>query len=187
MKPRLATSKEWTPFPEDLVQNIREATQGLFNERLARGRLFIEGRIYPQELLLRLGYLENQRLKQANFEASIEYRYDRDNVMEVISTTLDALAAMMEAYFESEEAEEVEDKVEFPRQWQAFDFLKRTLYLQFSTTNTELEAIADHLLGLSSAESLVRTDLAASSSGGADEGAAGGAGSGEDADKGSFH
>lgn len=155
MKPRLPSSKKWTAFPKEFIQQIREAFKENFAKELKAAELIIEGRIYPQEILVRIGYLEAGRLKQANFEVSVEYSQSRNDAAASINDAVDAAASLMLEYFEKEK--ETEGDVDFPLIWKEVPFNNRKLYMQFSTVNTKLEAEADALLGASE-ESLVNDE-----------------------------
>lgn len=140
MKPRMTTSKKWTPFPLELSEQINSIFSENFQKQVGAGQIIVEGRIYPEELLFRVGFLPSGRLFQANFEASICY-IPFENIQKAIDLCLDATASMMEQYYESNE------RIDLPRHWSEFIFDKQKIYLQFSSTNTSLEAEADRLLG----------------------------------------
>lgn len=145
MKPRLPTSKLWTALPAEYTEQIQDVVNRSYNQYVQNGKIIVEGRIYPEEMLLRIGYLEKGRLKQANFEASIEYHPENGNPMDTLSICVDALGTMMDVYFENEEEGE---PVNFPTSWKGFALTSGQVYLQYSTINTELEAEADRLLGI---------------------------------------
>lgn len=141
MEPRLSTSKSWTQFPKEYLDQIHRVFADSFRDELRGSDLSVDGRIYAEEILLRVGYLERGRLKQNNFEVSVTYAANKDNAIEMIHTCIDAAASMMAENFSEEDPE-------FPRQWQAYDFEKKKIYLRYSTVNTDLEKQADALLGL---------------------------------------
>ncbi len=142
MKPRLATSKKWTPLPGELVDQIREIFHEGFEEQAKGGKILVEGRIYPGELMLRVGFVEKGRLKQANFEVSLDFNAAKQNAMEQIHFAVDCAASMLEDFFEKEG-----DLEEFPISWKSFDISGRKVFLQVSTENSELESAADKILG----------------------------------------
>jgi len=148
MKPRLKSSKKWTPFPKDYVSQIELAFNDAFPAQFAEAKLIIEGRIYPEEILLRVGYLEKGRLKQNNFEVSINYTPKQQDAVAKIHSCIDAAASLMNEYIESE------GEVDFPHQWKDFDFDGTALWVQYTTENSDLEKEADRLLGLAN-EALV--------------------------------
>lgn len=152
MQPRLKTSKKWTAFPREYAEQIEGVFRQNFGEQIADQRLVIEGRIYTEEVTLRVGLHAGDRLRQANFEISMNYSPQESDAVDRIHNCIDAAASMMMDYFESE------GEVEFPVQWKAFPFQDKTIYLQFSTVNTDLEAQADALLG-KQADSLVEEDF----------------------------
>ena len=145
MKPRLPSSKKWTPFPKEFSEQIQGVFKENFNKELKKAELIVEGRIYPQEIILRIGYLEAGRLRQANFEISVEYSAKTNDAVDRINDAVDAAASMMMEYFEVEQDPDQEH--DFPLSWKEVPFNNRKLFMQFSTENTKLEAEADALLG----------------------------------------
>lgn len=141
MNPRLKSSKKWTNFPKEYSDQI----QAVFNENFAQylddAKLIVEGRIYTEEIVLRVGYHEDGRLAQANFEVSMNYSQEQQDAVTRIHNCVDAAASMMMEYFEKE------GEVDFPYVWQEFPFQGKKLYLQYSTENSDLEAEANRLLG----------------------------------------
>lgn len=154
MQPRLASSKKWTPFPTEFSEKIVKVFSDNFKIEAEAGEFLVEGRIYPEEVLVRVGYLESGRLRQINFEASVDYDKVKANATEKIYLAVDAVGSFMEQYFDDpDEAEEG-----FPLQWHGFETDKNVVYLQFSTVNSKLEEEADRLLGLSE-KALVHEDV----------------------------
>jgi len=141
MQPRLKTSKKWTAFPKEYSEQIEGVFKENFADYLTNGKLVIEGRIYPEEILLRVGYHKDGRIRQANFEVSMEYCQQKQDAVDRIHNCIDAAASMMMEYFETD------GEVEFPRKWQEYPFNGQSIFLQYSTVNTDLEAQADALLG----------------------------------------
>lgn len=144
MKPRLLSSKKWTQIPNELNDQIKSVFIEAFQEKLGDSTKFlIDGRIYPQELCLRVGFIEPGRLTQCNFEVSLDNKELDQSPLEKIHLCIDAAASMMLDHIESE------GNADLPYTWQPYKFNEQNIYLQFSTENTELEAEADRLLGLS--------------------------------------
>jgi len=142
MEPRLKKSNKWTAIPKDYLKQVQNALKQNFPIQTKAGEWIAEGRIYPSELLIRLGYLEKGRLHQANFEVSIEYDAKKDNVTDLLGLAIDVGASLLEEYFGADSSDD------FPRLWQAFDVEKRQVFIQFSGTNTKLENEANRILGL---------------------------------------
>lgn len=145
MNPRLVSSKKWTGFPAEYVSQIKQAFAEAFAQELRTGKLVIEGRIYSEEILLRVGYLENGRLLQANIEVSMNYQAQKQDAIDRIHNCIDAAASMLGEYFATISKDETLD---FPTQWKEYDFNGQIIFVQYSTVNTELEAEANRLLGL---------------------------------------
>lgn len=149
MRPRLPSSTKWTGFPPEFAQQIEEIFKQGFKEALKNGKLVVEGRIYPEEIVLRVGYLENGRLKQANFEVSMDLPAGDEKTLDLIHTCMDATGSMFTEYLEKE------GEVEFPYVWTMAPFDDANVWYQFTTENSDLEAEANRLLGISEADSLV--------------------------------
>lgn len=141
MQPRLKSSKKWTAFPKEYQEQIESVFQENFSDLLGSNKLVIEGRIYPAEVMLRVGLSQPGRLTQANFEVSMDYNPTEKDAVDRIHNCVDAAASMMMDYFETD------GESEFPRVWQEFPFQGKKLFLQFTTENTDLEAQANALLG----------------------------------------
>lgn len=143
MQPRLKNSRQWTPLPEEFLNQIKSVFNQNFKEHLAHGgKVQAAGKIFPSEILVGVGYLAPGTLRQLNWEISIEYSRNKDNVMRLLHLAVDAAGALFEQLFAAENDQD------FPRTWEAVEFEGRKIFVQFTTTNTELEAQADRLLGL---------------------------------------
>lgn len=159
LTPRLVTSRHWTDLPADFRKKVEEVFAEQFDLEAQQGEFLVDGRIYNEEMLVRIGYLEHGRLRQINFEASIDLpkrkAKDQDEeegkaseseskIMESLYICIDALGSLMEEYFELGEDEELD----IPLHWRPFEFEEETIYLQHSTVNTRLEDEADRILGV---------------------------------------
>lgn len=142
MNPRLKSSKKWTLFPKEYSDQILAVFKENFAQYLDQGSLILEGRIYPEEILLRVGYLEKGRLAQANFEVSMNYSQDDQDAVKRIHNCVDAAASMMLEYLEND------GEVDFPYTWKEVPFQGKKVYLQFTTENSSLEAEANKILGI---------------------------------------
>jgi hypothetical protein len=141
MQPRLKTSKKWTAFPKEYQEQIEKVFVDNFSTQLGQDKLVVEGRIYPEEIMLRVGVNQKGRLTQANFEVSSVYDPKKKDALERIHICVDAAASMMMEFFETD------GEAEFPRTWQEFPFQDQKVFLQYTTENTDLEAQANALLG----------------------------------------
>lgn len=149
MNPRLPTSKKWTAFPGDFIEQIKGAFQENFPKELAKCSLSVDGRIYSQEIVLRVGFSEAGSIRQNNFEVSIDYK--KDEAVDRIHDAIDIAASMMADYIEAE------GEIDFPKEWQEFEFENLKVFCRHSTVNTKLENEADRILGLSD-DSLVHEE-----------------------------
>src|SRR5665213_2667718 len=121
MIPRLKTSLKWTALPAELCTQIREVFEENFGDAVKNGKIVISGQIYPNELCFRAGYLENGRLRQANFEVSMDFNAKKQNAFEQIQSCVDCAASMMQQYLEiynrADEDAETTGLEDFPDQW----------------------------------------------------------------------
>jgi hypothetical protein len=130
------------PVPKDFLDLIRSSFGEKYADFLKTKRLIIEGAIYPEEITLLVGFQNNEdKLRQTNFESSMDYTNDENNdVLGKIHLMIDALDAMMTEYIEAD------GDIAMPTNWTEFDFEKQKIYLKFSTVNTELERLTEQFL-----------------------------------------
>jgi len=152
MQPRLPSSRQWTPLPKEFISQVESVFSESFKEHRAQGAFEAMGRIYPGEILVRVGYLPKGQLKHSHFEVSIGYRQAKDNVMKLLHLAVDAAGALFDQYFSAESDED------FPVQWEEMDFEGQTIFVQYTTVNTKLEAEADRILGVESGDNLAGGD-----------------------------
>ena len=149
MESRRSTGKKWTPIPADFSKQVINALRDSFKDEIKSGKFVFEGRIYPDELVIRVGYIENGRLRQTNFDVSVDYKPGRDDTYKLLGIAVDVGATMLDELFST-----VED-ADFPRVWQPFEVEGKQVYMQFSSENSELDREADKILGQGE-DSLVR-------------------------------
>lgn len=142
MNPRKKESKKWTKLPTDLLNQIKNVFEQNFKTQLEGKKLTVEGRIYPNEIVLRVGFQRKGELRFHNFEVSLDHSKEKDNAIVQIHIGVDAIASLMMDYFDNEEDHEM------PLSWSEYPFEKQTIWLQYSSANSELEAEADKLLGI---------------------------------------
>lgn len=143
MQPRLKSSTKWTNLPQDVASQIQNVFEQNFQKELGNARVIVEGRLYPQEIVLRVGYIEPGRLTQNNFEISMDYNPESENsALDTIHILVDVAASLLTEHFEDNEGE-----LEIPNIWTEFPFEEHKVWLQHSTENTSLEKQANELLG----------------------------------------
>lgn len=143
MEARRKTNKKIksTSLPPEYIKNIRDVFVKAFQKRLGKREIFVEGRMFPEELILCVGYLPDPGgLRQTNFEASIDHK--KKDIIEKMNVCIDAIAGMMDQFLESGE------EMELPLEWTEYDFEKKKVYLRTSGRNTSLENEANKILGV---------------------------------------
>lgn len=153
MNPRRSDSKKWTQLPKELTEHIRSAVEEGFKKELKDNDIIIEGKIYQNEVTCRVGFATKGQLKQPNFEISFDIGDTKDEVWPTLQIGLDFIQATMLDYFADEENSEL------PLAWKKVNFKNHIFYFQYSTTNSELESLADKLLGENHDEALVESAL----------------------------
>ena len=149
MNPRKKESKKWSAVPSELAKQIKTVFEESFSEHLKGKTLKVEGRIYPTEILMRIGINEKGELRFKNFEVSIDHFPEKQDTVHKITIAVDAIASLMVDYFDKEEEHEM------PFVWQEYPFEDQTLWLQFSSTNSDLDAKANKLLGIKDENTLL--------------------------------
>ncbi len=144
MQPRLKSSKKWTHLPPDVATQIQDVFEKNFQKELGTARLIVEGRLYPQEILLRVGYAEPGRLVQNNFEISMDYIPENENAaLNTIHLCVDVAASLLTEHFDAEE----DGELEIPAVWTKFPFEDTEVWIQYTTENSTLEKQANEILG----------------------------------------
>ncbi len=153
MTPRNPSQKKWTALPSEFREKAAQVFAQNFIRESKQGSFLIDGRIYPGEVVMRAGYVENGRLKQTNFEVSLDTSAGasapNSSVMDKLFLGIDVLGSVFETHFEHLQEEEA-DEIEYPMAWEEYEFDDAKVFLRFSTVNTALEEAADRLLGESS-------------------------------------
>ncbi len=150
MDPRKKTSrgKKSTSLPKEFVDNVTDLFAKTFKKELKGRTIIVEGRIYPDEILLSVGFKESETtLRQTNFEASIDHA--NQHVIKKLGICVDAISSMMEQYLSAGE------DLDLPRAWTSFPFDRETIYLQSSGRNSALEAEANKMLGHERGDELI--------------------------------
>lgn len=153
MNPRKKDSKKWSPIPDELAKQIKTVFKESFSAHLEGKTLKVEGRIYANEVLMRIGINSKGELRFQNFEVSIDHSAEKQNTVQQITLAVDAIASLMVDYFEKEEEHEM------PFIWTEYPFENQKLWLQYSSTNSELEKEANKILGIESENSLLTETL----------------------------
>lgn len=149
MNPRKKESKKWSAIPSELAKQIKTVFEESFSAHLEGKTLKVEGRIYPTEVLMRIGINTKGELRFQNFEVSIDHSSQKQDTIQKITLAVDAIASLMVDYFDNEETHEM------PLVWHEYPFENEKLWLQFSSTNSDLEAEANKLLGVEDENSLL--------------------------------
>jgi hypothetical protein len=140
LNPRLKTSLKKTELPVDYIKLVKDVIGKNFKKYLKDKDVIVEGGIYSEEVLIRIGFRTKKSIKQINFEASVLFSIKKKDIMDQIYLALDALGALIDQYFKAD------GEIEVPKLWTEFDLDGKKIHLQTSTENSDLEAQADEIL-----------------------------------------
>lgn len=107
--PRLSSSIKWSEIPDEFLAKVRAVFQGQFKAQAAVGEFIVDGQIYTEEVVLRVGYVEQGRLKQINFEASMNLKGASNKAFSAAPTDITADGEVLAPQFETQNADEVAD------------------------------------------------------------------------------
>lgn len=143
MEPRLKSSTQWSPFPEELCEQAISALSERFADEydLEKANFVVEGRIYQQEIVGRYGLRVDGQLKQHNFEVSFEYNSEKEKAHDRIQASMDVVEHLWTELLE----DDLEDS-DLDKKWQTMPHQKKMYFFRYSTVNSSLEEEADRLL-----------------------------------------
>lgn len=142
MIPRKKQSKKWTAIPTEFLTQIKTVFEENFKAQLTDKTLKVSGRIYPTEILLRIGINRKGEIRYNNFEVSLDHSQSKQDTVGQIHIAVDALGSLLFDYFDQEEDHEL------PYVWQEHPFENQKIWLQYTSVNPDLEAEANKLLGV---------------------------------------
>ncbi len=153
MNPRKKESKKWSQIPPELSKQIKAVFEENFKMYLEGKIVKVDGRIYPTEVLMRVGINAKGELRYKNFEVSMDHSVTEQNTIQQIHVAVDAIASLMLEYFDNDEDHEM------PLTWTEFPFEKQQIWLKYTSENPDLEAEANKLLGVEDEEALLKETL----------------------------
>lgn len=150
MQARKKESKKWSGLPPELSKQIKTLFEENFKPQLEGKALKVDGRIYPTEILMRVGINNKGELRFHNFDVSVDHSAQKQNTISQINVAVDVIASIMLEYFDNDEDHEL------PLVWTEYPFEKQKIWLQYTSANTDLEAEANRLLGINEGEELLQ-------------------------------
>lgn len=138
-----SANKKFESIPKDYSELIESKLKEFYAEYLNNKELTLKGHIYPEEVLLQISLKENDRLKHDNFLGSIEHSTEKKNTLDKMHILMDAVASMLDQHLKLKE----DEVMDFPEDWMEFDFESEKVWLKYHSTNEDLEALANELLG----------------------------------------
>lgn len=135
--------KKYSSTPEDLNNLIKETLVESSDAALETEtqKVNVRGRIYPEEIILKVSINEGGALRCHNFSGSMDHDVDAGDIIDRMQNLMEALSSMISEYFDAE------GDIDMPLDWHEYDFENRKLHLMYSTENDEIERQAEALLG----------------------------------------
>lgn len=136
-------NKKFSSTPEDLNNLIKETLIDSTEITLQSDdqSMNVRGRIYPDEILLKVSFNEKGAIRCHNFSASMDHSVDDSDIIDRMQNLMEALSSMMEEYFSAEE------ELDMPLDWHQYELENRKVFLMYSTENDEIDRQAEALLG----------------------------------------
>lgn len=146
MQPRRSDSKKWTSLPADYLETVSITVKNQYETHLKNVEVIAEGRVFDKEIVLRVGFLPQGRLKQHNFELSMDLPEAKDQLLIKLNHGLDFLGSVLLEFFEKDGFESSEFEENLPVLWKPLSNKKDIFFFQYSTVNSKLESLADEWL-----------------------------------------
>ena len=146
MQPRRADSNKWTALPKEYLDNVQSIVKTQYQNELSTVEVISEGRVFDKEIVLRIGFLPNGRLKQYNFEVSFDIPEAKDNALPRLNGALDFLGTLLNEFIDKNGFDDTDYEAELPVLWKAIVIEKSVFHFQYSTVNSKLETLADEWL-----------------------------------------
>ncbi len=140
MTPRDEKNTAYTTFPEELLIAVQDHFTEEFLNEAESGDFFSFGRIYQNEIVLRVGYLKKGSISQVNFDTSTESSNSQAGIITSIEDLVFGTKELFVDYFKNKNLEH------FSYHWNPLNSSSKVHY-KFDATNTGLESQADALLG----------------------------------------
>lgn len=157
MKPRKEQSiaKQFQPLPKDFCDLAEGTFKDAFKDKMQDFGLQINGRLYPEEIVVRLSLAKKSDLKQHNFSVSVDHTQEMSNALDQMHLGIDILASFLEDYLEANAAGE---ELDVPLDWHNYEVEGQQIYLIYDSDNDSLETKANELLGITEETELVDED-----------------------------
>lgn len=138
MLPRRQTSQKWTSFPKDKLDEIKDVFERNFD--LKNYEVISEGRIYKEELILRIGLRSKKdSFLQYNFEASVDHDGKGKKTTRLIVDMASCAGLLLKDFLQK-------GHEHLPTYWYPMMNQGIKIYIQFGRSNSDLEKQADIIL-----------------------------------------
>jgi hypothetical protein len=135
-----------------LISQIRDVFQKAYEPKLKGVQWYVEGFLYPEETILRVGFGKPNQLKHHHYILSWNSTSESQMTAQLYQA-IDHLDHIMSEHISG-------DQSDLPREWK---LLTKKIeggdcYFQYSTENLTLEKLANELLGILDSDGLTHGD-----------------------------
>ncbi len=146
LDPRLESSKAFTKAPIEFDEAVKALFEEHFTDEAKKGSFDAQTYIYPNEIIIRIGYLESNSIAQVNFIVSADFDSETQDIIEISDFILLGLKDVFSNFFINPKREEL------PYVWSPVRESNDSLFYKYDATNYALENEASKLLGDDSLE-----------------------------------
>tara|TARA_B100001248_G_scaffold262141_1_gene256308 strand:- start:1534 stop:2031 length:498 start_codon:yes stop_codon:yes gene_type:complete len=135
-----SSGKKFEVIPPDFCALTEKTILETFAALLRNHSVKISGRIYPEEIVVRLSIFEGDSIRPENISVSLDHDMEKENAMEQIHLGIDVIASALQESMGEEDMEK-------PLDWHAFEVEGQDVFIMFDRIHDDLEKQADELLG----------------------------------------
>lgn len=139
IQPKNTNNKTYANLPNEVTKAVEEELSEVFEGPAAKGDFLCQIRVYRTEMVLRVGYIKKNEIKQVNFDLSKEVIPEKPEPVKTLELLVAASKELFHGYFKNERIED------FSPLWA--DLSDSKISYRYDGTNTELESKANELLG----------------------------------------
>jgi len=143
IEPKNKNNTSYTKLPKELLETIIDVFNENFDEQAQRGQFMAFGQVHTSEMVLRVGFLASDSIKQVNFDTSNEASGSDAQIISSLEEMVFATKELFLDYFKNQNLEH------FSYHWNPLTSSAKTgqVHYKLDMTNTQLESEADALLG----------------------------------------
>jgi hypothetical protein len=143
IEPKNKNNSAFTKLPQELLETITAVFDENFEEQAKIGKFIAFGQVHQNEMVLRIGYVEDGSIGQINFDTSNVASGSEAQIIASLEEMVFATKELFLDYFKNKNLES------FSYHWNPLTASEKAgqVYYKLDSTNTSLEKEANALLG----------------------------------------